>query len=153
MSNLIIFQKQELGKIRAFKKDGEPWFVAKDVCSILQTSTRDVPKILDEDEVDKIHITDSLGRKQLMTMINESGLYTLILRSNKPNAKKFRKWVTKEVLPAIRKTGKYEIKNARYVNPRTIAGYKGMIGLYRKKLKEETEKVKELEQDVKIYEC
>ena len=90
--------------------DGNPWFAVKDLCEILEHSN---PKVaiqgLDEDEVRKVYLTDSLGRKQESLVTSESGMYTLIIRSNKPEAKKFRKWVTNEVLPSIRKTGRYEI--------------------------------------------
>lgn len=84
----------------------DPWFVAKDVCNILGTDTRDVGKILDDDEkgVDSIH---TLGGNQQMTTISEAGLYKLIMRSRKENAKPFQRWVTHEVLPTIRKHGAY----------------------------------------------
>ena len=89
-------------------EEGNPWFVAKDVCKVLQIrNSRDACSILDEDEkgVGKVY---TLGGAQKMSVISESGLYALIVRSNKPNAKKFRKWVTAEVLPTLRKTGRYE---------------------------------------------
>ena len=90
------------------KSNGEKWFVLKDVCDILGLGTpARVAERLDEDEVSLAHLTDSIGRKQEMTIISESGLYNVILRSDKPEAKPFRKWVTSEVLPAIRKTGAY----------------------------------------------
>lgn len=80
--------------------DGEPWFVAKDVCNVLgvQQPARAVEN-LDSDEVSKTHITDSLNRQQETYIVNESGLYALVIRSNKPNARRFRKWITSEVLP------------------------------------------------------
>ena len=90
------------------RKDGEPWFVLKDVCAVLGLGTpARVAERLEEDEVSSTHLTDSLGRQQNMTIINESGLYNVILRSDKPEARPFRKWVTGEVLPSIRKTGGY----------------------------------------------
>ena len=96
--------------VRCIMKDGEPWFVAKDVCEVLEIqNARDtIAKVLDDDEkgVDKI---DTLGGLQEMNIISESGLYTLILRSNKPEARSFRRWVTHEVLPTLRKTGHYSI--------------------------------------------
>ena len=82
----------------------------KDVCSVLDMDTSQVGKVanrLEEDEWSQIHLTDNLGRKQNTYIINESGLYNVILRSDKPAAKPFRKWVTSEVLPAIRKHGGY----------------------------------------------
>ncbi|AYD89687.1 hypothetical protein D5R93_05820 [Actinomyces lilanjuaniae] len=92
--------------------DGALWFVAKDVCDILGTATRDLRKILDEDELtntDTIHIgeiaTENGGRAPLL--VSESGLYSLVLRSRRPEARPFRRWVTHEVLPSIRKHGGY----------------------------------------------
>ena len=95
--------------VRTVLIDDTPWFVAKDVCAALGLSdvSMSVSK-LDDDEklVQKIFVS---GQNRDMVIINESGLYTLILRSNKPEAKKFRKWVTSEVLPSIRKNGVYDI--------------------------------------------
>lgn len=94
--------------VRTVERDGEPWFVLKDVCVVLGiTDHKVVARRLEEDEVCQTPLTDSLGRKQETTIINESGLYNVILRSDKPEAKPFRKWVTSEVLPTIRKTGGY----------------------------------------------
>lgn len=90
---------------------GETWWVAKDVLNILELDdTYHALKGLDEDELTRMKVVSG-GQKREMKIINESGLYTLILRSNKPQAKPFRKWVTKEVLPQIRKTGAYGISN------------------------------------------
>ncbi len=106
-NDIQVFQNNQFGSIRTVNINDEPWFIAKDLCQILGTETRDVKKILDLDEVDTIHITDSIGREQSTIVVNESGLYTLILRSRKEIAKPFRKWVTSEVLPSIRKNGGY----------------------------------------------
>ncbi|MFR9546725.1 MAG: Bro-N domain-containing protein, partial [Rikenellaceae bacterium] len=85
----------------------EPWVVAKDVCEILGIEKhRDAISRLDDDERGSVKL-DTLGGMQTMSIINESGLYSLIFRSNKPEAKVFRKWVTSEVLPTIRKKGYY----------------------------------------------
>lgn len=87
---------------------GEPWFVAKDVCAILGTDTRDLHKILESDEitnVDSIHIAQNGGKAPLI--ISEPGLYRLVMKSRKPEAKEFQRWVTHEVLPSIRKHGGY----------------------------------------------
>lgn len=95
--------------VRAINRNGDIWFVAADVCTVLDIKNpRDAVSTLDDDEKD-VGITDTLGGKQKSTIINESGLYALILRSRKPEAKRFRKWVTSEVLPAIRKTGSYYV--------------------------------------------
>ena len=94
--------------VRIVEKGGEPWFVARDVCNILEIkNSRDTfNKCLDEDErgVDIIYTP---GGNQEMTIVSEAGLYSLILRSRKPEAKAFKRWVTHEVLPSIRKTGAY----------------------------------------------
>ncbi len=93
--------------VRIIMQDGEPWWVAKDVCDVLELSnSRDAIKSLDDDEL-MSEILTSGGQRREMNIISESGLYTLIIRSNKPEAKKFRRWVTHEVLPSIRKTGSY----------------------------------------------
>jgi prophage antirepressor-like protein len=95
-------------QVRTIIKDGEVWFVAKDVCNILNHSNHKMAvSRLDEDEVNKVYLTDSLGRRQQVTIVNEAGLYSLILTSNKPEAKAFKRWITHEVIPTIRKTGGY----------------------------------------------
>lgn len=108
------FSEKEGTPIRVQLINDEPWFVAKDVCDFLEHTNHKVAlRALDEDEVRKVYLTDSLGRQQLTNAVCESGLYALIIRSNKPEAKKFRKWVTAEVLPSIRKTGRYETMKSR----------------------------------------
>jgi len=94
--------------VRVVQRDGAPWFVASDVCAALgYVNPRDaVATHLDDDEKGVAN-GDTLGGRQVLTIINESGLYALVLRSRKPQARKFAKWVTSEVLPAIRKTGAY----------------------------------------------
>jgi anti-repressor protein len=94
--------------VRTVWLNGEIWLVLKDVCDVLELSTPTrVAERLDEDEVSLTHLIDSIGRSQEMTIINESGLYNVILRSDKPEAKKFKRWITHEVLPQIRKHGAY----------------------------------------------
>lgn len=112
MNELQIFSNPEFGSVRCIEKEGEPWWVLKDVCKILGmdgTGTNKVVERLDEDERNNIPITDKLGRTQMVNVINESGLYNVVIRSNKPNAKAFRKWITSEVIPSIRKTGGYGV--------------------------------------------
>ncbi len=88
---------------------GEPWFVAKDICEALSIEKHlNAVSRLDDDERGPV-VVDTLGGKQTMTAVNESGLYNLIFQSRKPEAKAFRKWVTGEVLPSIRKTGRYDL--------------------------------------------
>ena len=116
MNELQIFSNEEFGKIRTVTIDNEPWFVAKDVCEALKhTNPTMAMQMLEEDERTKL----SLGRAGEANVINESGLYTLIIKSNLPNAKKFRKWVTSEVLPSIRKNGGY-IANQEQMTPEQI---------------------------------
>lgn len=117
MNELMTFNYQS-NNVRTVQKDGEPWFVLKDVCTVLDLgSAHKVADRLDEDERNQIPLTDSLGRMQETTIINESGLYNVILRSDKPEAKPFRKWVTSEVLPTIRKTGSYGGVNLSNLSP------------------------------------
>lgn len=93
--------------VRAIVRDGGPWFVAADVCAVLaHSNSRMAVERLDADEKG-VSTIDTPGGHQEMTVINESGLYSLVLTSRKPEAKRFKKWITAEVLPAIRKTGHY----------------------------------------------
>ena len=85
-------------------EQGEPLFVLKDICSVLEIGNpSDVARRLDEDGVDSIEVTDNLGRKQKTNVVTEAGLYEVIFMSRKPEAKAFKRWVTSEVLPSIRK--------------------------------------------------
>ena len=104
MNELEIFKNEEFGEIRTVMKDGEPMFCLIDICRALEISNPSkVAQRLDDDERTKFE----LGRAGETNFITESGLYAVILRSDKPNAKKFRKWITSEVLPSIRKNGFY----------------------------------------------
>lgn len=101
----------ESSEIRTVQVNGEPWFVLSDVCKVLEISnSRNISSRLEPDEKG-VTLVDTLGGAQQMTIINESGLYTVILRSDKPQAKPFRKWVTSEVLPSIRKHGSYSVQS------------------------------------------
>ncbi|MEK3674652.1 phage antirepressor [Paenibacillus sp. FSL R10-2771] len=100
----FIYSNQE---VRSTVINGEPWFVAKDVCDVLElTNSRMAIDRLDEDEKG-VSSTDTLGGKQNVTIVNESGLYSLILGSRKPEAKQFKRWITHEVIPSIRQHGAY----------------------------------------------
>lgn len=102
-------------EVRTVLVNGEPWWVLKDVCTVLEMGVNragEVVKRLEADEYDSIGLTDSLGREQSAYIVNESGLYSVILRSDKPQAKPFRRWVTAEVLPSIRKTGSYALRDS-----------------------------------------
>lgn len=104
-SPLVFFEHEKFGSLRVVERKVQPWFVAKDVCDILELGNpRSSLALLDEDEKD-VHSMDTLGGKQEMTIISEPGLYSLILRSRKSEAKAFKRWVTHEVIPSIRKTG------------------------------------------------
>jgi anti-repressor protein len=109
MNGLQVFQKDAL-KVRTIIKDGESWFVAADVCKELDIRSDTVPVILDEDEYMKVD-PNSIGVKvnapNGMTLLSEAGLYTLIIKSRKPAAHLFKRWVTHEVIPSIRKYGVY----------------------------------------------
>lgn len=113
-ANVKLFEHEKFGSLRVIEHKGEPWFVARDVCAVLGTETRDLPDILEHDEqrpiVDIIHtLNDSTGLRRDSRIISEPGLYSLILRSRKPEAKAFKRWVTHDILPSIRKTGGYLI--------------------------------------------
>ncbi|MDK7490386.1 BRO family protein [Bacillus paranthracis] len=118
MNELQVFNNDELGQVRTVQKDGEPWFVAKDITDVLELkSAKDSTKYLDDDEKDKMLIKHSgSDYKSEMVIVSESGLYSLILRSRKPQAKSFKKWITSEVLPTIRKTGGYVNNDDLFVN-------------------------------------
>lgn len=111
MNHLTIFRDERFGEVRTATIDGEPWLVGKDVAEALGYSNPRKALIDHVDAEDKIvdgvTIRDSMGREQKPTLINESGLYSLILSSKLPSAKEFKRWVTSTILPAIRRTGGY----------------------------------------------
>ena len=111
MNELQIFNNEEFGKIRTVTIDNEPWFVGKDVATALGYSNSR-KALADHVQEDDKGVTkcDTLGGKQDLTTINESGLYALIFGSKLESAKRFKHWVTSEVLPSIRKTGGYDVK-------------------------------------------
>lgn len=117
MNELKVFQNEEFGEVRSLVINNEPWFVGKDVAKALgyENPSKAIRDHVEEEDkkvgVQNItpYISDNLGRKQYPTFINESGVYSLIFGSKLPTAKKFKHWVTSEVLPTLRKTGKYEI--------------------------------------------
>lgn len=117
MNELKVFQNEEFGEVRSLVINNEPWFVGKDVAKALgyENPSKAIRDHVEEEDkkvgVQNVtpYISDNLGRKQYPTFINESGVYSLIFGSKLPSAKKFKHWVTSEVLPTLRKTGKYEI--------------------------------------------
>lgn len=143
MNELQVFNNDEFGTVRTLTIDDEPWFVGKDVAEILGYSN---PRKAISDHVDSedkgVTKCYTLGGNQDLTVINESGLYSLILSSKMPNAKRFKRWVTSEVLPSIRKHGVYAIDEV-LENPDTLI--KALT-----KLKEERARVKALNETVAI---
>lgn len=142
MNEIRVFEHEKFGKVRAVVIDGEPWFVAKDVAVILgYNNPRDAVRnhVYDDDKgVEKI---DTPGGKQKFTIVNESGIYSLIFGSRKTDAKEFKHWVTSEILPSVRKYGFYATDDVleQFLNDPDMA-----IGVF-SKLKEEREKVRRLE--------
>ena len=113
MSELQVFNNAEFGSVRSLMVNGEPYFVGRDVAKILGYANPNDAIAKHVDEEDKgVAKCDTLGGIQELTVINESGLYSLILSSKLPSAKRFKRWVTSEVLPALRKTGTYTMPKA-----------------------------------------
>jgi len=107
MTDLLTFRYGER-PVRSVLVDGEPWFVAKDVCDVLDLDdVRRAMERLDDDERSLTPLVDSAGRKQEMYIVNEPGTYSLVVASRKPEAKAFKRWITHEVIPAIRRDGMY----------------------------------------------
>lgn len=116
MNGLMVFNNAEFGQVRTIEINGEPWFVGKDVAVALGYSNSRkalLDHVDDDDKTDGVTIRDSIGREQTPILINESGVYALIFGSKLPNAKKFKRWVTSEILPTIRKTGTYSITQTK----------------------------------------
>lgn len=110
MSQLQVFSFNN-AEVRTIVRDGEPWWIAADVCAVLDLSeTHRAVAGLDDDEKDR-HTVTTPGGQQEMTVINEPGLYSLILRSRKKEAKAFKRWITHDVVPSIRKTGTYSVRD------------------------------------------
>lgn len=143
MSELQIFQNAEFGSVRTATIDGEPYFVGKDVATILGYSNpRDAISKHVDDEDKGVAKCDTLGGRQEILFINESGLYSLILRSQLPAAKRFKRWVTSEVLPAIRRHGMYATEELIANPDLAIAAFQA--------LKAEREKRQSLEEAVAV---
>lgn len=113
MNQLEVFKNEDFGEIRTVQLNNEPLFCLSDICKALEVkNTTDVAKRLEDDEVTRFNLGGQVGETNF---VSESGLYSVILRSDKPNAKRFRKWITSEVIPSIRKTGTY---SARTLSPK-----------------------------------
>jgi prophage antirepressor-like protein len=148
MNDLQIFNNEEFGEIRTAVVNDEPMFCLIDICKALEIkNATDVAKRLDEDELTRLNLGSRAGETNFIT---ESGLYAVILRSDKPNAKKFRKWVTAEVLPSIRKTGSYGM-------PKTTGGQIQLLAQGYTELEQKVNDIKddvsELKENVPLYSC
>lgn len=148
MNDLQIFNNEEFGEVRTVVVNDEPMFCLIDICKALEIkNATDVAKRLDDDELTRLNLGSRAGETNFIT---ESGLYAVILRSDKPNAKKFRKWVTSEVLPTIRKTGSYS-------KPMSTAEKIKLLAQGNEELNERVEKVEDkldsLENDMPLYGC
>lgn len=148
MNDLQIFNNEEFGEVRTAVVNDEPMFCLIDICKALEIkNATDVAKRLDDDELTRLNLGSRAGETNFIT---ESGLYAVILRSDKPNAKKFRKWVTSEVLPTIRKTGSYS-------KPMSTAEKIKLLAQGNEELNERVEKVEDkldsLENDMPLYGC
>ena len=134
MENKIkIFESEEFGRIRTLVKDGEPWFVGKDVADILEyrNGSRDINRHVDEEDRCKTMIFDGNQNKETI-IINESGFYSLVLSSKMPRSKEFRRWVTSQILPTIRRTGGYVANEDMFIKnylPFLDEPYQGLFRL------------------------
>lgn len=143
MSNIIPF-KYNSKQVRAISKDGEPWFILQDVCKALEiANVGNVTARLDVDEKD-IHYADTPGGKQMMVIVNEPGLYNVILRSDKPEAKAFKRWITHEVIPSIRKHGAYTLQKPQCIEDLIIMQATAM-----KELRTEVKQLQTTQQAIK----
>ena len=117
MNEIKAFENETFGSVRTIEREEEVWFVGKDVAAALgyERPTKAVQDHVDDEDKDEIPNQDSIGRSQSTPIINESGLYSLVLSSKLPTAKQFKRWITKEVIPSIRKTGGYFATPKTYV--------------------------------------
>jgi prophage antirepressor-like protein len=146
MSSLSVFEF-ESNNVRVFGNAENPWFVAVDVCGVLalENISRAMDRLDEDEKRDDLTISDAIGRQQKVWCINESGLFSLILTSRKPQAKLFKKWVTSEVLPSIRKTGKYEPTKPQTMGEIILAQAQMLVDMERRVLTVESE-VKQIQE-------
>lgn len=146
MNNLQIFNSPEFGQVRTIQQNGEPWFVGKDVAEILgyKDTSDAMKKHVDIEDKLTRRFADS-GQNREMYIINESGLYSLILSSKMPKAKEFKRWVTSEVIPAIRKTGGYIAGSENMTDAEIMA--KAVL-VAQSTIRQRDQRIKELESDV-----
>lgn len=154
MENLTTFTNDVFGNIRGLEINREPWLVGKDVAEALgyNEPNKAIVRHVDEDDRTKYPITDNLGRTQESWIINESGFYSLLLRSKLPEAKKFKRWVTSDVLPQIRKTGGYipvnEEDDEKTIMAKALQIMDRTIKMMDKTIERQDTKIHELEGDV-----
>lgn len=146
MNNLQIFNSPDFGQVRTIQQNGEPWFVGKDVAEILgyKDTSDAMKKHVDIEDKLTRRFADS-GQNREMYIINESGLYSLILSSKMPKAKEFKRWVTSEVIPAIRKTGGYIAGSENMTDAEIMA--KAVL-VAQSTIRQRDQRIKELESDV-----
>ena len=141
MNNLEVFKNEKFGEVRTVKIDNEPWFVAKDVCTALDIKNpTDTIKRLDDDEVTRFNLGGLSGETNI---VNEYGLYSLVLGSRKKEAKEFKRWITHEVIPAIRKHG-------AYIVPEMSKELKAILALDQKQMNTD-KRIDKLENDIPLY--
>lgn len=149
MNNLQIFNSPDFGQVRIVQQNGEPWFVGKDVAEILgySNSSKAIPQHVDEEDRQKQNLPTAQNGKLVAAswLINESGLYSLILSSKMPKAKEFKRWVTSEVIPAIRKTGGYIAGSENMTDAEIMA--KAVL-VAQSTIRQRDQRIKELESDV-----
>lgn len=150
MNGLQIFNNEEFGEVRTVTKDDEVLFCLGDLCRILELTAKGVKQRLADEVISNYPIPDTLGRIQNTIFVNEDGLYDVILDSRKENARKFRKWVTGEVLPSIRKTGSYGM-------PKTTGGQIQLLAQGYTELEQAVNSIKEdmteLKDNTPLYGC
>lgn len=146
MNNIEIFKSPDFGAVRVVEQNGEPWFVAKDVCDALElgNSRQALTRLENDEKADVILNDGSQNRK--MNIVNEYGLYNLVLASRKPEAKAFKRWITHEVIPAIRKTGGYIAGSENLSDAELMA--KAVL-VAQATIKQRDERIAELEGDTK----
>jgi len=155
MQQVMLFENKEFGEIRTLMIDGQPYFIGKDVAAALgyERPAKAILDHVDNEDKDEIPIQDSIGRMQNTPIINESGFYSLVLSSKLETAKKFKRWVTSEVLPSIRQTGNYISGTSPYsiedIVRETICQ---VVPIIIKELEGRTEREKQAEKEIEKLE-
>lgn len=146
MNELKTFENERFGNVRVTMIDNEPWFVAADVCKALELGNPSMTVDRLDDDEKGISTIDTLGGKQRMAIINEPGLYSLVITSRKPEAKVFKRWITHDVIPTIRKTGGYVNNEELFLDtyfPTLDAGAKAMFKQTLVSLREANKKIEQ----------